>query len=163
MAPAPPDNMKTASIPAKAEPKPAAQPAAAPATAAAQPATYKAPDRTETVDDAAKKEVASAAPEATGIGKYRWPVRGAVIAAYGANVERQPQRRYRHLGAAGHADQGRRKRCGHLCRQRPEGTRQYGSRPPRRRHRHGLRQCRHAERHSAARRSSAARHSQSPA
>ena len=29
---------------------------------------------------------ASAAPEATGIGKYRWPVRGAVIAAYGANV-----------------------------------------------------------------------------
>jgi murein DD-endopeptidase MepM/ murein hydrolase activator NlpD len=31
--------------------------------------------------------VASVAPESTGIGKYRWPVRGAVIAAYGANVE----------------------------------------------------------------------------
>lgn len=78
--------MKTASIPAKAEPKPVAQPAAATTTAAAQPATYKAPVATETVDEAAKKEVASAAPEATGIGKYRWPVRGAVIAAYGANV-----------------------------------------------------------------------------
>jgi len=80
------DGMKTASIPAKAESKPIAQPAAATTTAAAQPATYKAPVATETVDDAAKKEVASAAPEATGIGKYRWPVRGAVIAAYGANV-----------------------------------------------------------------------------
>jgi murein DD-endopeptidase MepM/ murein hydrolase activator NlpD len=42
--------------------------------------------RGESVSDAAKKQVASAAPEATGIGKYRWPVRGAVIAAYGANV-----------------------------------------------------------------------------
>jgi murein DD-endopeptidase MepM/ murein hydrolase activator NlpD len=81
-----PDGMKTASIPAKAEPKPVAQPAAATATAAAQPATYKAPVATETVDEAAKKEVASAAPQATGISKYRWPVRGAVIAAYGANV-----------------------------------------------------------------------------
>ncbi len=82
-----PDTMKTAAIPAKGEPKVAAQPVSAPATAAqAQPATYKAPVATETVDEAAKKEVASAAPEATGIGKYRWPVRGAVIAAYGANV-----------------------------------------------------------------------------
>ncbi|MBB3543597.1 peptidoglycan DD-metalloendopeptidase family protein [Rhizobium sp. BK399] len=80
------DGMKTASIPAKAEPKPVAEPASATSTAVAQPATYKAPVATETVDEAAKKEVASAAPEATGIGKYRWPVRGAVIAAYGANV-----------------------------------------------------------------------------
>ncbi len=80
------DTMKTASIQPKAEQKPAAQPVSAPATAAAQPATYKAPDAGESVSDAAKKEVASAAPEATGIGKYRWPVRGAVIAAYGANV-----------------------------------------------------------------------------
>ncbi len=80
------DGMKTASIPAKAEAKPVAEPASATSTAAAQPATYKAPVATETVDEAAKKEVASAAPEATGIGKYRWPVRGAVIAAYGANV-----------------------------------------------------------------------------
>jgi murein DD-endopeptidase MepM/ murein hydrolase activator NlpD len=80
------DTMKTASIQPKAEQKPAAQPVSASATAAAQPATYKAPDATESVSDAAKKEVASAAPEATGIGKYRWPVRGAVIAAYGANV-----------------------------------------------------------------------------
>jgi murein DD-endopeptidase MepM/ murein hydrolase activator NlpD len=81
-----PDGMKTASIPVKAEPKATVQPAAATATAAAQPATYKAPVATETVDEAAKKEVASVAPEATGISKYRWPVRGAVIAAYGANV-----------------------------------------------------------------------------
>jgi murein DD-endopeptidase MepM/ murein hydrolase activator NlpD len=80
------DSMKTASIQPKAEQKPAAQPVSAPAAAAAQPATYKAPDAGESVSDAAKKEVASAAPEATGIGKYRWPVRGAVIAAYGANV-----------------------------------------------------------------------------
>lgn len=80
------DTIKTASIQPKAEPKPAAQPAVAPETAAAQPASYKAPAATESVSDVAKKEVASAAPEATGIGKYRWPARGAVIAAYGANV-----------------------------------------------------------------------------
>jgi murein DD-endopeptidase MepM/ murein hydrolase activator NlpD len=81
------DHMKTASIPAKADPKPVAPAAAAPTTAAVQPASYKAPVATETVDEAEKKsDVASAAPEATGFGKYRWPVRGAVIAAYGANV-----------------------------------------------------------------------------
>jgi murein DD-endopeptidase MepM/ murein hydrolase activator NlpD len=34
-----------------------------------------------------KSDVTDAAPESTGIGKYRWPVRGAVIAGYGANVE----------------------------------------------------------------------------
>jgi murein DD-endopeptidase MepM/ murein hydrolase activator NlpD len=48
---------------------------------------YKAPAATQTVDDAEKKsDVSSAAPESTGIGKYRWPVRGQVIASYGANV-----------------------------------------------------------------------------
>lgn len=81
------DNIKTASIPAeKVDPKPA-QPAAAQQTASAQPAPYKAPAATQTVDDAEKKsDVSSAAPESTGIGKYRWPVRGQVIASYGANV-----------------------------------------------------------------------------
>ncbi|AJD41040.1 peptidase M23 family protein [Rhizobium gallicum bv. gallicum R602sp] len=79
------DQTKTASIPAKAEPKPAAP--AAVETASAQPASYHAPVATQTVDEVEKKsDVASAAPESTGIGKYRWPVRGAVIAAYGANV-----------------------------------------------------------------------------
>lgn len=82
---APADTIKTASIPAqKVDPKPA-QPAAAQQTASVQP--YKAPVATQTVDDVEKKsDVSSAAPESTGIGKYRWPVRGQVIAAYGANV-----------------------------------------------------------------------------
>ena len=80
------DQMKTASIPAKASEPKAAAPAAT-ETASNQPAGYKAPAATQTVDEVEKKsDVASAAPEATGIGKYRWPVRGAVIAAYGANV-----------------------------------------------------------------------------
>ncbi|MCH4546917.1 peptidoglycan DD-metalloendopeptidase family protein [Rhizobium changzhiense] len=81
------DNIKTASIPAeKVDPKPT-QPAAAQQTASAQPAPYKAPAATQTVDDVEKKsDVSSAAPESTGIGKYRWPVRGQVIASYGANV-----------------------------------------------------------------------------
>lgn len=42
---------------------------------------------TQSVTDAAtKSDVAADAPEATGIGKYRWPVRGAVVAGYGSNV-----------------------------------------------------------------------------
>jgi len=83
------DTIKTASIPAqKVEQVKPAQPASAPVqTASAQPAPYKAPAATQTVDDVEKKsDVSAAAPEATGIGKYRWPVRGQVIAAYGANV-----------------------------------------------------------------------------
>lgn len=35
----------------------------------------------------AGSDVTEAAPESTGIGKYRWPVRGAVVAGYGANVD----------------------------------------------------------------------------
>ena len=88
------DGVKTASIPAQqAEPKPvaAAKPAApaqpAVQTASVQPAPYKAPAATQTVDEVEKKsDVSAEAPESTGIGKYRWPVRGQVIAAYGANV-----------------------------------------------------------------------------
>ncbi len=83
------DTIKTASIPAqKVDQVKPAQPASAPVqTASAQPAPYKAPAATQTVDDVEKKsDVSAAAPEATGIGKYRWPVRGQVIAAYGANV-----------------------------------------------------------------------------
>ncbi|QSY96119.1 peptidoglycan DD-metalloendopeptidase family protein [Rhizobium bangladeshense] len=86
------DTVKTASIPAeKVEPKPAdpapAQQTASVQTASVQPAPYKAPVATQTVDEVEKKsDVSSDAPESTGIGKYRWPVRGQVIAAYGANV-----------------------------------------------------------------------------
>lgn len=83
------DAIKTASIPAqKVDQVKPAQAASAPVqTASAQPAPYKAPAATQTVDDVEKKsDVSAAAPEATGIGKYRWPVRGQVIAAYGANV-----------------------------------------------------------------------------
>jgi murein DD-endopeptidase MepM/ murein hydrolase activator NlpD len=85
------DDVKTASVPARqAEPTPVAAKPAAPAqpavqTAAVQP--YKAPVATQTVDEVANKsDLGAEAPESTGIGKYRWPVRGQVIAAYGANV-----------------------------------------------------------------------------
>jgi murein DD-endopeptidase MepM/ murein hydrolase activator NlpD len=94
----PADQIKTASItpqkPAVQKPAAKATPvAAAPATANPQPTAVKAdpgpaPVATQTVGDAEKKsDVATEAPEATGIGKYRWPVRGAVVAAYGANVD----------------------------------------------------------------------------
>lgn len=76
------DELKTASIaPEKAPVKAAAAP-----VAAAEP-TKVASLPTQSVNDAQKSDAGSAAPESTGIGKYRWPVRGAVIAAYGANVE----------------------------------------------------------------------------
>lgn len=83
------DSVKTASIPAQqAEPKPVVSKPAAPVqTASVQPAPYKTPSATQTVDEVEKKsDVTAAAPESTGIGKYRWPVRGQVIAAYGTNV-----------------------------------------------------------------------------
>ena len=58
---------------------------AAPDSAKPQAVASVAP--TQSVSDAAtKSDVSADAPEATGIGKYRWPVRGAVIAAYGSNV-----------------------------------------------------------------------------
>jgi len=57
-------------------------------TAEKKPEAYKAPVKTVSVTEAAaKSDVTEDAPESTGIGKYRWPVRGAVIAAYGANVD----------------------------------------------------------------------------
>jgi murein DD-endopeptidase MepM/ murein hydrolase activator NlpD len=43
----------------------------------------------ESVSSATDNKVASVAPAETGIGKYRWPATGAVIAAYGANVDGQ--------------------------------------------------------------------------
>lgn len=90
------DPVKTASIPQQPAEKPAAspKPAVAAAPAAAQPATpasapaAKAPVETASVSDVEKKsDVAAAAPQSTGISKYRWPVNGAVVAGYGQNVD----------------------------------------------------------------------------
>lgn len=64
------DPVKTASVPANA-----------------QPAQYKAPTATKSVTEVAAAKPETAAPELTGIGKYRWPVRGAVIANFGANID----------------------------------------------------------------------------
>lgn len=87
------DPMKTASIPEKAAEKPAVAPKAEPAPAAASapvaaPAASKPATETASLTDVEKKsDTGSAAPQSTGIGKYRWPVSGAVIAGYGANVD----------------------------------------------------------------------------
>ncbi|QRM55373.1 peptidoglycan DD-metalloendopeptidase family protein [Sinorhizobium sp. BG8] len=55
---------------------------------AEKPVAYQPPVKTVSVSEAtAKSDVTDDAPESTGIGKYRWPVRGAVIAGYGANVD----------------------------------------------------------------------------
>ncbi|MFB9952151.1 peptidoglycan DD-metalloendopeptidase family protein [Rhizobium puerariae] len=87
------DMVKTASIPKQpadkpaASPKPAA-PAAAPVVQASAPAAAKPVAETASVSEVEKKaDVAAVAPQSTGIGKYRWPVNGAVIAGYGQNVD----------------------------------------------------------------------------
>ena len=74
------DKTTTASVPVSKEKKVE--------TAEKKPEAYKAPVKTVSVSEATEKsDVTDDAPESTGIGKYRWPVRGAVIAGYGANVE----------------------------------------------------------------------------
>lgn len=76
-----PDQVVTASVPdKKAEVKVAK-------AEAEKPAEYNAPVANKSVEVASKEDVSEASPKATGISKYRWPVRGAVIAGYGANVE----------------------------------------------------------------------------
>lgn len=91
------DPVKTASIePQKVSAKPTAEPIAkqAPKVAAhadtsadaSKPQVVASVSPNQSLNDAAKSDAQADAPEATGIGKYRWPVRGAVIAAYGANV-----------------------------------------------------------------------------
>jgi len=64
------DPVKTASVPANG-----------------QPAGYTAPAATKSVTEVAAVKPETAAPEMTGIGKYRWPVRGAVIANFGSNID----------------------------------------------------------------------------
>jgi murein DD-endopeptidase MepM/ murein hydrolase activator NlpD len=85
------DPVRTASVPAKPAVQPPAAPKAAPqAVAKAEPAV--APAKPVAAETASLSEVekksdnGSTAPQSTGIGKYRWPVNGAVIAGYGANL-----------------------------------------------------------------------------
>ncbi|MGF9562023.1 peptidoglycan DD-metalloendopeptidase family protein [Neorhizobium sp. JUb45] len=85
------DTLKTASIPAQpAVAKPTAPAKAETASVAPQQAAKsaeQAPAATASVSDVEKKsDVASVSPASTGISKYRWPVSGAVVAGYGANV-----------------------------------------------------------------------------
>ncbi|MCM2472197.1 peptidoglycan DD-metalloendopeptidase family protein [Rhizobium sp. CG5] len=72
-----PDTVKTASVPAKtAEPSSPA------------PFASPAPVKTQTVNEVtASADPKDIAPESTGISKYRWPVTGAVVAGFGANVD----------------------------------------------------------------------------
>ena len=86
------DPVKTASIPEKpaapAKVVNASAPAAAAPVAAAAPAATKPAAETASLTDVEKKSDSGAtAPQSTGIGKYRWPVSGAVIAGYGSNVD----------------------------------------------------------------------------
>lgn len=74
-----PDAVKTASVPTKKVEPSSPAPFASPAPAKAQTQTVN-----EVTASADPKDVA---PEATGISKYRWPVTGAVVAGFGANVD----------------------------------------------------------------------------
>ncbi|MEY9197505.1 murein DD-endopeptidase MepM/ murein hydrolase activator NlpD [Sinorhizobium fredii] len=75
------DAVVTASVTAKTETKVAS-------LDQGKPAEYKAPVAKESVSDVAiKTDIDQESPKSTGISKYRWPVRGAVVAAYGANVD----------------------------------------------------------------------------
>lgn len=81
-----PDQVVTASVPGKKlDAKPDAKLAK---TEETKPAQYTPPVAKESVTEVASKDDGSdSSPKATGISKYRWPVRGQVIAGYGANVE----------------------------------------------------------------------------
>lgn len=72
------DPVKTASIPDTSKVKDVTE---------AKPKTYTPPVATKTVDEVEKADTGEDAPDETGIGKFRWPVRGAVIAGYGQNVD----------------------------------------------------------------------------
>ena len=72
------DPIKTASVPAESKVKEVTE---------AKPKTYTPPVAEKSVEEIQKANNEFEAPDETGIGKYRWPVRGAVIAGYGQNVE----------------------------------------------------------------------------
>ncbi|CAN7380474.1 peptidoglycan DD-metalloendopeptidase family protein [Rhizobium sp. LjRoot254] len=73
------DPVKTASIPADSKVKEVSE---------SKPKTYTPPVADKSVEEVQKTaDNGEDAPDETGIGKFRWPVRGAVIAGYGQNVE----------------------------------------------------------------------------
>jgi murein DD-endopeptidase MepM/ murein hydrolase activator NlpD len=74
--------------PAKVDPvktgtTPPAQKASAAGTEEAKPAGYTPPRKADKQIAAVEQDSKAAAPDATGIGKMRWPVRGRVISAFG--------------------------------------------------------------------------------
>ncbi|MFB2553663.1 peptidoglycan DD-metalloendopeptidase family protein [Ciceribacter sp. sgz301302] len=79
------DEIRTASVPQKAETK--AEPKQVAKADGKAPAEYTPPVARKSVTEAAQQDVAEASPKSTGISKYRWPVRGAVTAGYGTNVD----------------------------------------------------------------------------
>jgi len=73
------DPVKTASIPDNSKVKEVSE---------AKPKTYTPPVADRSVEEVQKAaDNGEDAPDETGIGKFRWPVRGAVIAGYGQNVD----------------------------------------------------------------------------
>jgi murein DD-endopeptidase MepM/ murein hydrolase activator NlpD len=73
------DPVKTASIPTDSKVKEVSE---------SKPKTYTPPVADKSVEEVQKTaDNGEDAPDETGIGKFRWPVRGAVIAGYGQNVE----------------------------------------------------------------------------
>ncbi|MCF6370729.1 peptidoglycan DD-metalloendopeptidase family protein [Rhizobium halophilum] len=89
------DPVQTASVPPKNEQPQsqvtAAQTPSAPAVkaqAAPEASAPVKPIETASISEASlKSDDGAPAPQSTGIGKYRWPVNGAVIAGFGQNVE----------------------------------------------------------------------------
>ncbi len=74
-----PDPMKTATVPATQK---------VVADQKQKPVEVAKVEPKQSVTEAeTKSDVTEASPKGTGIDKYRWPVRGAVIAGYGANVD----------------------------------------------------------------------------
>jgi murein DD-endopeptidase MepM/ murein hydrolase activator NlpD len=74
------DPIKTASIPAESKVKEQV-------AEIKKPTGYTPPVETKTVAEVQKSDSGEDAPDESGIGKFRWPVRGAVIAGYGQNVD----------------------------------------------------------------------------
>ena len=70
--------------PVKTGMTPPAQKASAAASEEAKPAGYTPPRKADKQIAAVEQDDKAAAPDATGIGKMRWPVRGRVISAFGS-------------------------------------------------------------------------------
>jgi murein DD-endopeptidase MepM/ murein hydrolase activator NlpD len=85
------DSVTTASVAPKAPEAKAAKAEQAKVQQAkadpAAPAEYTPAVAKQSINEVASKDDGADAPKATGISKYRWPVRGAVVAGYGANVD----------------------------------------------------------------------------